>query len=301
MTQFGYRTLGFGSGGGAAPYEVEWLVIAGGGSGSDWTACGGGGAGGYRIKYASETSGGGTNTESVLSLSPGTQYTITVGAGGVAPASGIGLPGEDSSISGADITTITSIGGGTGTYINDNTGVDGGSGGGGAGISGMQTPGSGTANQGYDGGTAVDTGHYNGAGGGGATAVGGSGTVGSGGNSGAGGDGLASSITASSVARGGGGGGGTYNGTPGAGGLGGGGVGAASGGNTAGSGTANTGGGGGSTDGTAGSGGSGVVILRMADANYSGTTTGSPTIAQNQGDGSDETIITFNDDGTYTG
>jgi len=39
----------------------------------------------------------------------------------------------------------------------------------------------------------------------------------------------------------------------------------------------------------------------MADADYSGTTTGSPTIAQNQGAGSDETILTFNDDGSYTG
>jgi hypothetical protein len=50
-----------------------------------------------------------------------------------------------------------------------------------------------------------------------------------------------------------------------------------------------------------GSGGSGVVILRMADADYSGTTTGSPTIAQNQGAGSDETILTFNASGSYTG
>jgi hypothetical protein len=45
-----------------------------------------------------------------------------------------------------------------------------------------------------------------------------------------------------------------------------------------------------------GSGGSGVVILRMATANYSGTTTGSPTVTTS---GSD-TILTFNASGSYT-
>jgi hypothetical protein len=44
------------------------------------------------------------------------------------------------------------------------------------------------------------------------------------------------------------------------------------------------------------SGGSGVVILRMATANYSGTTTGSPTVTTS---GSD-TILTFNASGSYT-
>ena len=33
MTQFGYRTLGFGSGG-VAGYNVEYLVVGGGASGS---------------------------------------------------------------------------------------------------------------------------------------------------------------------------------------------------------------------------------------------------------------------------
>jgi hypothetical protein len=45
-----------------------------------------------------------------------------------------------------------------------------------------------------------------------------------------------------------------------------------------------------------GSGGSGVVILRMATANYSGTTTGSPTVTTS---GSD-TILEFNASGSYT-
>ena len=71
-------------------------------------------------------------------------------------------------------------------------------------------------------------------------------------------------------------------------------------------GTANTGSGGGSGNasggsGTGGAGGSGVVILRMLDANYSGSTTGSPTVATGQGGSANETILTFNGDGTYTG
>jgi hypothetical protein len=44
-------------------------------------------------------------------------------------------------------------------------------------------------------------------------------------------------------------------------------------------------------------GGSGIVILRMLTANYTGTTTGSPTVTT---DGSD-TILTFTSSGSYTG
>jgi hypothetical protein len=51
---------------------------------------------------------------------------------------------------------------------------------------------------------------------------------------------------------------------------------------------------------TAGAGGKGVVILRMPDASYSGTTTGSPTVNTNVG-GSGETVIIFNDSGSITG
>jgi hypothetical protein len=63
--------------------------------------------------------------------------------------------------------------------------------------------------------------------------------------------------------------------------------------------TANTGGGGGggaSSVPDGGDGGSGVVILRMPTADYSGTTTGSPTVST---DGTD-TILTFNSSGSYT-
>ena len=67
-------------------------------------------------------------------------------------------------------------------------------------------------------------------------------------------------------------------------------------------GTANTGGGGGGsagddTTGTGGNGGKGVVILRMPTANYSNTTTGSPTVTTSGAD----TILVFNDSGSYTG
>jgi hypothetical protein len=111
---------------------------------------------------------------------------------------------------------------------------------------------------------------------------------------------LASSITGSSVTRAGGGGGATYQGTPGTGGTGGGGNGGRQDPVSQGtSGTANTGGGGGgkysSTPSNAG--GSGVIILRLATAKYSGTTTGSPTVSTS---GSD-TILVFNGSGSITG
>jgi hypothetical protein len=63
-------------------------------------------------------------------------------------------------------------------------------------------------------------------------------------------------------------------------------------------GTANTGGGGGGADGSGGSvGGSGIVILSVPTANYSGITTGSPTITTSGAN----TIIKFTGTGTYTG
>ena len=48
--------------------------------------------------------------------------------------------------------------------------------------------------------------------------------------------------------------------------------------------------------GIGGNGGSGVVILRMPTANYSGTTTGSPTVTT---DGS-YTVLKYTSSGTYT-
>ena len=54
---------------------ADFLVIAGGGSGTDYTSAGGGGAGGYRNSYNSEISGGGGSAESSLTFNIGTVYT----------------------------------------------------------------------------------------------------------------------------------------------------------------------------------------------------------------------------------
>lgn len=249
----------------SVPYSVEYLVIAGGGGGGA-SSGGGGGAGGYRSSVSGESSGGGASAETPLSLIVGATYTVTVGAGGAGGGVfGTGTNGDDSVFG-----SITSNGGGGGGYSGAN-GFSGGSGGG-APLSSGRSVGSGTAGQGFAGGGA------NRQGGGGAGEAGGTDGVNEGG------DGVASSITGTSVVRGGGGG---FN----IGGDGGGG-------DPSVSGTANTGGGGGpwSGTGTAGAGGSGVVILRMPTARYSGITTGSPTVTT---DGSD-TILTYTSSGSYT-
>ncbi len=292
-------------------YSVDFLVIAGGGGGGGQPGSGGsggGGAGGYRNSFSTETSGGNGSSESSLTFSAGVVYTITVGAGGASGTtpSTRGTNGVDSSISGTGISTITSSGGGGGGARGGNIdGLAGGSGGGGANnfssVSGTGAGGAGTANQGFAGGLDSNVGG-GGAGGGGASAVGqdATGNTNPGRNGGAG---LASSITGSSVSRGGGGGGGAGGaGNPGGtGGTGGGGAGASQNPNAnAVAGTVNTGGGGGGSNNNAeaaAAGGKGVVILRMPTASYSGTTTGSPTVGT---DGTD-TVLTFNDSGSYTG
>jgi hypothetical protein len=288
------------------PYTVDFLVIAGGGAGgSSGAVGGGGGAGGYRNSYSTETSGGGGSSEASLSFSGGVVYTITVGAGGSGgQGTGGGANGSNSSISGTGISTITSIGGGGGGAVSTGNGYTGGSGGGSSGDSSVSAGGSGTANQGYNGGfQSGGNGGYGSSGGGGAGAVGGNSSGSGPGNiAGNGGNGLASSITGSSVTRGGGGGGADNTGGDfGTGGTGGGGRGASDYlTDNAVAGTANTGGGGGGGAGagfTQKSGGSGVVILRMPTASYSGTTTGSPTVTT---DGSD-TILVYNASGSITG
>ena len=262
-------------------YSVDYLVVAGGG-GSGANDGGGGGAGGYLTSTAS--------------FSPTVVYTVTIGGGGAgstgttAPNSG-GTNGVNSSISGTGLTTITSIGGGAGGGQGGVTGQNGGSGGGGG---NGNVNGSGTVSQGNDGGTGVGG---NGGGGGGAGAVGTTGPVSAGGT---GGVGLQSSINGTSTYYAGGGGGASYGpggGTTGPGGLGGGGnSGLAGSAGTAG--TVNTGGGAGGSDQTTGStGGSGIVILSMLDAKYSGTTTGSPTVATGV---SGKTVLTFTGSGSYT-
>ena len=264
-------------------YNVEYLVVAGGGGGGHgYTGgyyAGGGGAGGYRNSYASEDSGKESATESVASVTSGVTYTLTVGGGGAYTTNGVnGVVGEDSSFIGTGVS-ITSAGGGYGQGGNDSTVATGGPGGCGGGAAdgvnySSSVGGLGTVAQGYDGGD----GSGNAAGSGGGTGA--EGTDNSGTGNVAGGAGLASSITASSVTRAVGGMGSNTTG-----------------GVTK---TANTGDGGdGSSSNviTPSAGASGVVILRMLTANYSGTTTGSPTVST---DGLD-TILIYTGDGTYVG
>jgi hypothetical protein len=276
-------------------YNVDFLTIAGGGGGGTGggrNGVGGGGAGGYRNSHG--TSGANSPAETNLTLTPFEVYTVTVGAGG-----SVSTNGTDSSISGTGITTITSTGGGNGSGgTSQPVASSGGSGGGGSG-SNETGGGAGTANQGSDGGNGGNGSSRGGGGGGGASAVGTNPGASSAG--GAGGNGLASTITGSSVTRA-GGGGGSYSGGPaaagGSGGTGGGGDGGGNSGSPTVStvGTANTGSGGGGDRSGGKAGGKGVVILRIPTANYSGTTTGSPTVSI---DGTD-TILVYNDSGSYT-
>jgi hypothetical protein len=275
------------------PVSIDFLVIAGGG---------GGGGGQFQDQYGGGAGAGGYRTSS-QTINVGTAITVTVGGGGPATQNSEGTNGVDSSISGTGITTITSAGGGYGGC--STTGAEGGDGGSGGGTSsnisataGLGNTPSTSPSQGNNGGTPTTNNHGGGGGGAGATGGNGSGNTG-----GAGGVGIASSITGSSVTRA-GGGAGAGESTGGTGGTGGGGNG--SGGNGTGSaGTVNTGGGGGGGGSASapapapagGAGGSGVVILSMPDADYSGTTTGSPTVATGV---SGKTVLTFNGDGSYT-
>jgi len=284
-------------------YNIEYLVVAGAGGGgrSENSASGDGGGGG---------GAGGFRTGASLPITVGTIYAVTVGAGGAGSTSAAakGTNGSDSVFS-----FITSTGGGGGGSDNAttaiNNGADGGSGGGAASLFQTATTGgsgntpSTSPSQGFAGGSLVapisPAEGRAGAGGGGSSQAGNTknGNIG-----GAGGNGTASSISGSSVTYAGGGGGGTGGSTaPLAGGAGGTGGGGAGGGvNT--NGTAGTtnlgggGGGGGQSSGTGGNGGSGVVILSIPTANYSGTTTGSPTVTTS----GSNTILTFTGSGSYT-
>lgn len=269
---------------------VDYLVVAGGGSGGSYG--GGGGAGG--LIYATE-----------VAFTPGTAYTVTVGAGGVATPTA-GVIGANSTITGAGFASVIAYGGGRGGSQLNTPPIDGGDGGsgGGAGVNGSGSavggkgvyPGStyiSAARQGYDGG-AYNTGGNNNAGGGGG--AGGAGyNSGSAGNVGVGGAGASNSITGTAINYAGGGGGGGYGGVS-SGGAGGG-TGGSGSGTLATAGTVNTGGGGGGggySPSTGGNGGSGVVILRTAFT--AASTTGSPTVTTNAG----YNVYKFTTSGTIT-
>jgi len=261
-------------------YTASYLIIAGGGGGGNAFGNGGQGGGG----------GAGGYLTSTTSLTPSTVYTITIGAGGAggSNASNIGVDGTSGSNSSfTGLTTAIGGGGGGGTAV----GITGGSGGGGG---GGNNGASGTSGQGNAGGNSSG----NSAGGGGGSTS--AGTAGTNNDGGAGGSGTASSITGSSVTRAGGGGGGGYS-TGGSAGSGGASAGVNN--TSASNATANTGSGGGGAGNSGnqgqyagGNGGSGVIILSVPTANYSGTTTGSPTVTTS----GSNTIMQFNSSGSYT-
>lgn len=238
--------------------RVEVLVVAGGGGGGAYAAGAGGGAGG--LIYNSS-----------FSVSVGTAYTVTVGAGGTG-----GVWSTPLATNGGNSVfgSLTAVGGGAaGRGWSDNAGSSGGSGGGGGGSDGVSSPGlqaaggAGTSGQGNAGGYGlrVSTNSGSAGGGGGAGGVGANATNAAAGN---GGIGLLYDISGIPTYYAGGGGGGGYNAVSvqGTGGLGGGGNGG-NGNSISLAGTANTGGGGGGNNAaggntSGGNGGSGIVIVR---------------------------------------
>ena len=253
--------------------DYEYLVIAGGGAGSDSNyASGGGGSGGYRTATGYAVNG------TITGIKVGAGAAACGGAGSYSGCSNSG----DTSI----FSTITSSGGGGGSG-NSTPGTAGGSGGGGDGgnasAGGAGNSGSFTPVEGYAGGYGSQHGfpgqseNYQGGGGGGSsqtgrpgtpyqpnTAPGDSVTTGRG----TGGAGTSSSIDGVATIRAGGGGGSLYNTGNGCdwfglGGTGGGGRGGKASSTSGTAGTANTGSGGGGGRGAAsGAGGSGIVIIR---------------------------------------
>ena len=248
-------------------YQVEYLVVAGGG-GSYYS---GGGAGGYRTNVAGDTSGGNSSAEPAFTVNKGQVYTISVGGGGRGG-------GSKSNGGNSSFGDIVSIGGGAASALWNGNGVAGGSGGGSNVLGDSNTSrsgGAGTAGQGYRGGNASNGGGEVTAGGGGAGGPGGDLYGSSGWNGTPGGAGLVSSIDGLSLTRSKGGNGGVSEPNQPLG--------------------ANTGSGG-QGGGGSGPGRSGVVILRVPTARYTGTTTGSPVVTTL----GDNTVLTYNSSGSYT-
>ena len=247
-------------------YGGEMLICAGGGSGG----CGqdgshyGGGAGAGQILHMLD-----------FNYTVGEAYTVTVGNGvsWTNNQNSAGTPGNSSTVEVGNSGKVFSMtGGGRGSgYYNSNAGTPGGGG---------ANPGTGSAGaqQGnffdpsfFRTGNPLAGANY----GSGGQAGGGGGATGAGDNAGNGGSGYTSTITGSSVeySKGGHRPSVTANTTYGSGGN----------------------GGRNSDPGSAGI--QGVVIMRFPTSNYSGTTTGSPTVTT---DGI-YTILTFTGNGSYTG
>ena len=282
----------------ASAGTMAFTVAAGGGGGGAGQFSGtqfqnvgcGGGAGGFR--GSGDITGGRCAPQDNINLASGT-YTVTVGAGGSPRVSG-----SASSIAGPSLTTISTVGGGRGGDNNQQP-ENGGSGGGRSYYSSAN--GYSTACEGF-GRTLEGVTSWQ-AGGGGADGI-----QASLGPSNASGKGVYSIMSGTYQFYAGGGAPGSANTTRPQAAPGGGGNGQITGETAVNTpaeitGTANTGGGGGGgsnntttgAKGAGGSGGSGIVILRLKTSQYSGTTTGSPTVTT---DG-DETIIQFTGSGTY--
>jgi len=269
-------------------YSIDFLVIAGGGSGGT---------------YDGSASVGNNGSDSSISGSGLTTITSTGGGGGGAynnlTAGNGGSGGGGASNSGAGGTgntpsTSPSQGNDGGDGLFDGSSYFGGGGGGASAVgedaytSNAGDGGNGTASS-ITGSSVTRAG-----GGGGCKYISFGGNNGSGGTGG-GGDGGTPNGVAGTANTGGGGGAGDN----GIGGHGGGGAG----GYRTSTQTANIGtvitvtvGDGGAAVGTSGAGGKGVVILSVPTSNYSSTTTGSPTVTTS---GSD-TIMQFNGSGSYT-
>ena len=234
---------------------IEYLVVAGGGSGANGTSnvgFGGGGGGGVRSSIS-----GDAGASSAASITAGT-YTCTVGAGGAATGQN-GRRGGSSSIAGI----VTATGGGGGVFSTSYTPLErhGASGGGGTGNGGDID--GGTGSRGGNGGRGTNGDAGGGGGGGGLSGTNGSNASGQ--QGGFGGNGTTSSATGSAVYYGGGGGGGSYNNAYfiGIGGLGGGGNGGIDGNQQSGQDGLGGGGGGGNEQQLSrGAGGDGIVIVR---------------------------------------
>ncbi len=248
------------------PYiTTDFLLIAGGGGGggeytSGNSGAAGGGAGGYICSVTGEFSGRSSSPVNKIDFTPATNYSVTIGGGGPGGANpGTNSTGSNSSIAGSDITTITALGGGAGSYrwhVGSYIGGPGGSGGGGA---SEGAGGAGTANQGYDGANALGYGNRGGGGGG----------AGSAGSGYSGGSGLASSISGSSVTRA-YGGSGSSSGNPGA--------------ASANTGNGGDGGFGYNTSQRGGAGGSGIAIFKYPSSRS--MTVGSGLVSSTQTSGS---------------
>ena len=277
----------------SSTYDIDYVSVAGGGSG--------GTVEGYTNGCAGAAGAGGMLTGTFSDVAGAGTITVTIGAGASARTGGQqdGYAGSNTTITSPLISNITCIAGGFGGGgDNNDAGGTGGSGGSASSFPGPYNAGAaGTPGQGNAGGRSANWNRGAG-GGGGKGAAGGDAT--SPNVQGAGGAGGATSIQGSPATfAGGGGGGGSSENGGGAGGSGGGGAG----GNTnqnGNSGTANTGGGGGGSGNqggdTSGAGGSGIVILKVPTANYSTQTTGSPSVAES----GDYKIIKFTGSGTLT-